>query len=218
MEVLHARCAGLDVDQATVVACVRRATRKAVRREPRDFGTCTRDLLALGDWLQHARGQPRRDGVDGGRTGSPSGMSWPIVCGRPRQCDRCAQRARAQERRQRCGVVGVSARAWLIRPSFVPTPRRRNSGVGKPWDAQDGADPALASRSARASISTSRRRARQHACDHRRRTIVALLSPSACILAASNAGASAKHEKFTDFIDGPCAPRVHVARHFPRVV
>ena len=52
MEVLHARCAGLDVHQATVVACVRRATRKVVRRETREFGTCTRDLLALGDWLR----------------------------------------------------------------------------------------------------------------------------------------------------------------------
>jgi transposase len=31
---------------------VRRATREAVRRETRDFGTCTRDLLALGDWLR----------------------------------------------------------------------------------------------------------------------------------------------------------------------
>ena len=52
MEVLHARCGGLDVHQATVVACVRRATRKAVRRETREFGTCTRDLLALGDRLR----------------------------------------------------------------------------------------------------------------------------------------------------------------------
>jgi len=52
MEVLHARCAGLDVHQATVVACVRRATRKAVRRETREFGTCTRELLALGEWLR----------------------------------------------------------------------------------------------------------------------------------------------------------------------
>jgi transposase len=47
MEVLHGRCAGLDVHQATVVACVRRVTRKAVRRETREFGTCTRGLLAL---------------------------------------------------------------------------------------------------------------------------------------------------------------------------
>ncbi len=52
MEVWPARCAGRDVHQATVVACVRRATRKAVRRETREFGTCTRDLLALGDWLR----------------------------------------------------------------------------------------------------------------------------------------------------------------------
>ena len=52
MEVLHARCVGLDVHQATVVACVRRATRKTVRRETREFGTSTPELLALADWLR----------------------------------------------------------------------------------------------------------------------------------------------------------------------
>ena len=52
MEVLYPRCAGLDVHQATVVACVRRATRKTVRRETREFGTSTPELLALADWLR----------------------------------------------------------------------------------------------------------------------------------------------------------------------
>jgi transposase len=52
MEVLYPRCAGLDVHKATLTACVRVAEGGRVRRELREFGTCTRDLLALSDWLR----------------------------------------------------------------------------------------------------------------------------------------------------------------------
>lgn len=55
MEVVHARCCGLDVHKDTVVACLlvpgsggRPAT------EVRTFGTLTDELLALGDWLAAA--------------------------------------------------------------------------------------------------------------------------------------------------------------------
>ncbi len=51
MEVLHRRCAGLDVHKESVVACVRLAVGGAVRREVRTFGTTTRDLLELSAWL-----------------------------------------------------------------------------------------------------------------------------------------------------------------------
>jgi transposase len=52
MQVVYARCAGLDVHQQTVVACVLlTAPDGAVRREVRTFGTMTSDLLALNDWL-----------------------------------------------------------------------------------------------------------------------------------------------------------------------
>jgi len=51
MEVLYARCAGLDVHKRTVVACVRLAASTTVQQEVRTFGTATRDLLALADWL-----------------------------------------------------------------------------------------------------------------------------------------------------------------------
>src|SRR5262245_39650670 len=47
MEVMHARCAGLDVHQKTVVACVRIATKRQVRREVRTFGATTGELLGL---------------------------------------------------------------------------------------------------------------------------------------------------------------------------
>jgi transposase len=51
MEVLHQRCAGLDVHKDMVVACVRISRASQVHREVRTFKTTTRDLLALSDWL-----------------------------------------------------------------------------------------------------------------------------------------------------------------------
>jgi transposase len=51
MEVLYPRCAGLDVHQQTVVACVRIASGATVQQDVRTFGTATGDLLALADWL-----------------------------------------------------------------------------------------------------------------------------------------------------------------------
>ena len=50
MEVLFARCAGLDVHKDTVVACVR-CVSVPEHREVRTFGTTTRALIELGDWL-----------------------------------------------------------------------------------------------------------------------------------------------------------------------
>jgi transposase len=54
MEMLHPRCAGLDVHRDTVVACVRiQATDGTARpsHELRTFGTKTGELFALADWL-----------------------------------------------------------------------------------------------------------------------------------------------------------------------
>lgn len=52
MEVLHARCCGLDVHKKTVVACVLvSAADGTATQQVRTFGTMTADLLALGDWL-----------------------------------------------------------------------------------------------------------------------------------------------------------------------
>src|SRR3712207_4944111 len=51
MEVLHRRCAGLDVHKDTVVACVRLAEVGKARHEVRTFQTTTRALLELSDWL-----------------------------------------------------------------------------------------------------------------------------------------------------------------------
>lgn len=50
MEVLHPRCAGLDVHKDSVVACIRCVSSPA-HRETRAFATTTRELIALADWL-----------------------------------------------------------------------------------------------------------------------------------------------------------------------
>jgi len=53
MELVIARCAGLDVHQATVVATVRTPDGRGGRRRTTEtFGTMTADLLALREWLQ----------------------------------------------------------------------------------------------------------------------------------------------------------------------
>lgn len=52
MEVLYARCAGLDVHKNVVVACVRIQQGGKVEREVRRFGTVTSALLELSEWLE----------------------------------------------------------------------------------------------------------------------------------------------------------------------
>src|SRR3546814_6779775 len=49
MDVVHARCAGLDVHKESVVACMRVVAAGKVTRETRTFGTTTAALLALSD-------------------------------------------------------------------------------------------------------------------------------------------------------------------------
>lgn len=51
MEVLHERCAGLDVHKDMVQACARTGSGKA-GRELQKFGTTTPELLRLSDWLR----------------------------------------------------------------------------------------------------------------------------------------------------------------------
>lgn len=52
MEVVHARCAGLDVHKQTVVACLLLTPpRERVHREVRTFATTTSGLQALAEWL-----------------------------------------------------------------------------------------------------------------------------------------------------------------------
>ena len=50
MELQYPRCAGLDVHKDSVVACVRISAKKVIRTV-QTFGTMTRDLLKLEEWL-----------------------------------------------------------------------------------------------------------------------------------------------------------------------
>jgi hypothetical protein len=53
MDVLFKNCAGLDVHQKTVWACVRRMHDSGrVTKEIQCFGTMTKDLIALAMWLK----------------------------------------------------------------------------------------------------------------------------------------------------------------------
>jgi transposase len=53
MRVMHERCAGLDVHQKTVVACVLTGVAGSeAKQQKRTFTTVTTDLLRLGDWLR----------------------------------------------------------------------------------------------------------------------------------------------------------------------
>ena len=51
MEVLHPRCAGLDVHRDGVVACARLVQRGAIERHVETFGTTTTELERLSRWL-----------------------------------------------------------------------------------------------------------------------------------------------------------------------
>jgi transposase len=51
MDMLHRRCAGLDVHKKTVVAAMRLAVENKLVSEVRTFATTTAGLLALSDWL-----------------------------------------------------------------------------------------------------------------------------------------------------------------------
>jgi transposase len=51
MEVLHSKCAGLDVHRDTVVACARIVADGAIAQEVRTFGATTKELMALSEWL-----------------------------------------------------------------------------------------------------------------------------------------------------------------------
>jgi transposase len=54
MEVLYARCCGLDVHQRLVVACLSLVEAGLRRKEVRTFGTTTRELISMRNGLIEA--------------------------------------------------------------------------------------------------------------------------------------------------------------------
>ena len=62
MEVLYTVCCGLDVHKASVTACLRAPGDGPQRRqEVRTFGTMTRELRRLADWLRVSVQRERPD-------------------------------------------------------------------------------------------------------------------------------------------------------------
>ena len=56
MRIIHQRCCGLDVHKKVIMACLLVVQSDGeLRKEIRKFGTMTKDLLALLDWLQQNR-------------------------------------------------------------------------------------------------------------------------------------------------------------------
>ena len=55
MRIIYQRCCGLDVHKKVIMACLLLLEPDGeLRQEVRKFGTMTKDLLALLDWLQQA--------------------------------------------------------------------------------------------------------------------------------------------------------------------
>jgi transposase len=123
MQVLHPRCAGLDVHKDSVVAAVRLSEPGGVRCEVRRFDTTTPGLLALGAWLAEC-----------GCTHAvmeASGVYWKPVWHVLSDGDLTLVLANAAHVRNVPGrKTDVADAAWLadllahglIRPSFVPEP------------------------------------------------------------------------------------------------
>jgi transposase len=121
MDVLHPRCAGLDVPKDVVVAAVRLAEPGGVRCEVRRFDPTTPGLLALGAWLAEC-----------GRTHAAmeaTGVYWKPVWHVLADGDLALILANAAHVRNVPGrKTDVADAAWLaellahglIRPSFVP--------------------------------------------------------------------------------------------------
>jgi transposase len=123
MDVLHPRCAGLDVHKDSVVAAVRLSEPGGVRCEVRRFDTTTPGLLALGAWLTEC-----------GCTHAvmeATGVYWKPVWHVLSDGDLTLVLANAAHVRNVPGrKTDVADAAWLadllahglIRPSFVPEP------------------------------------------------------------------------------------------------
>ena len=53
MQVVHECCAGFDVHKKSVYVCILRSEESGARKQQvRSFGTTTKDLLTMADWLK----------------------------------------------------------------------------------------------------------------------------------------------------------------------
>jgi len=122
MQVVSARCCGLDVHKKTVIACVLLTDSEGgVRKHVRTFATMTADLLALSDWLGEL-------GVTHVAMES-TGVYWRPVCTLVEEDERTRVLVNPQHMRAVPGrTTDVKASEWLadllrhglVQPSFIP--------------------------------------------------------------------------------------------------
>ncbi len=128
MEAIIETCAGLDVHQETVVACVLRAPLDArPRPQSRTFGTTTAELLQLADWLS---GQEVRSVVM-----ESTGVYWrpvwnilescefELILANPRQVKNVPGRKTDQRDAE---WLAQLLRCGLVESSFVPAVEQRD--------------------------------------------------------------------------------------------
>jgi transposase len=120
MDLIHPTCAGLDVHQKTVVACARIVAEGTVTQEVRTFGTTTRQLLTLADWLA-ARGHSCGDGIHGRLLETGLARPRDVVRARPRQRDAHSERPRRKSDINDATWIADLLAHGLIRGSFVPS-------------------------------------------------------------------------------------------------
>jgi transposase len=122
VEVLHERCAGIDIGKADLKACTRTPGPRGRREEVRTFATTTAGVLALRDWLT---GQ----GVTVAGMES-TGSYWKPVYYLLEDALECQLLNPRHMRNLPGRKTDVSDAAWiaqlvefgLVRPSFVPPP------------------------------------------------------------------------------------------------
>ena len=116
VQVTYTRCAGLDIHKKSVVACVITPETQEIRT----FGTMTKDLLALSDWL----GQHQVTHVAMESTGVYWQPVWNILEGHFELLVCNARHIKAVPGRKTdvkdCEWIADLLRHGLLRPSFVP--------------------------------------------------------------------------------------------------
>ena len=126
MDVVYARCCGLDVHKKTVVAClITPGAGGRAQKETRTFGTMTDDLLALGDWLAEAGLYPCGDGEHRGVLEAdlePVGRPVRAAAG---QCAAHQGGAGRKTDVQDSEWIADLLRHGLLRASFVPDREQR---------------------------------------------------------------------------------------------
>ena len=140
MDVMHERCAGLDIHKRQIVACrVTPGAAGAPTKVVRTFGTMTADLVALADWLAEAGGDPRGDGIDGGVLEAALQPAGGPLYAAALQCPALKAVPGRKTDVKDSEWIADLLRHGLLRGSFVP--RAGAAGAARVDALSDDADP-----------------------------------------------------------------------------